>query len=65
MKAYLVSGRERPFPSPGSNAREPGSVKVALTIVFDPQGGNATRVTSLEVARVDLDHPAGADGERP
>ncbi|HXF30932.1 MAG TPA: hypothetical protein VN522_05370 [Solirubrobacterales bacterium] len=40
-------------------------MKVALTIVFDPQGGNATRVTSLEVARVDLDHPAGADGERP
>jgi hypothetical protein len=55
MKTTSVSGRERPFPCPGLRAGEPLAVRLALTIVFDPQGGSPTRVTSPEVARVDLD----------
>ena len=66
MKATLVSGRERPVPGPGFDAGEPGTVTVELTVVFDPRGGNTTRVTSCGVTRVDLaDRRPGDSGVGP
>jgi hypothetical protein len=58
MKVTSVSGRERPVPSAGFDAGEPRVLRLALTIAFEPQGGDSARVISCAVTRAEFESSA-------